>query len=99
MEPVASIDKIFFLGGISGARLEFHMVLTLFWTFLISLSLSVTREATLIYQFVTNNQSLFHLWWKENLVKHQKLSKYYKQGCRSLEQKVAKGYYKSIKTI
>ena len=24
----------------------------------------------------------FHLWWKENLVKHQKVSKYYENGCR-----------------
>ena len=27
--------------------------------------------------FISNNSSLFHLWRKENLVKHQKVSKYY----------------------
>ena len=32
--------------------------------------------------FVTNNQALFHFWWKENLLKHQKVSKYYEHGCR-----------------
>ena len=26
--------------------------------------------------FICNNCKLFHLWWKENLVKHQKFSKY-----------------------
>ena len=32
----------------------------------------------LVYtMFITNNCTLFHLWWKENLVKHQKVSKYY----------------------
>ena len=27
--------------------------------------------------FVSNNRASFHLWWKENLVKHQEVSKYY----------------------
>ena len=27
--------------------------------------------------FSTNNHASFHLWWKENLVKYQKFSKYY----------------------
>ena len=31
--------------------------------------------------FITNNHNEFHLWWKENLVKHQKVSKYYDQDC------------------
>ena len=31
--------------------------------------------------FITNNQPLFQLWWKENLVKHQKVSKYYDHDC------------------
>ena len=44
------------------------------------LSPSATREATCIYLFNTNNQALLHLWWKENLVKHQKFSKYYDLG-------------------
>ena len=29
--------------------------------------------------FIANNRDSFHLWWKENLVKHQKVSKYYDQ--------------------
>ena len=31
--------------------------------------------------FITNNRASFHLWWKENLVKHQKVSKYYNHDC------------------
>ena len=30
---------------------------------------------------VSNNHALFYLWWKENLVKHQKVSKYYENDC------------------
>ena len=30
---------------------------------------------------VSNNPALFHLWQKENLVKHQKVSKYYENDC------------------
>ena len=33
--------------------------------------------------FITNNHDSFHLWWKENLVKHQKVSKCYDQDCSS----------------
>ena len=33
--------------------------------------------------FTSNNRALFHWWWKENLVKHQKVSKYYENGCKS----------------
>ena len=36
-----------------------------------------TRCATRKYMFFTNNYALFHLWLKENLVKHQRVSKYY----------------------
>ena len=32
--------------------------------------------------FVSNNRPSFHLWWKENLVNHWKVSKYYETGCR-----------------
>ena len=32
--------------------------------------------------FITNNHGSFHLWWKENLVKYQKVSKYYVHDCR-----------------
>ena len=31
--------------------------------------------------FITNNHDSFHLWWKENFIKHQKVSKYFGQDC------------------
>ena len=31
---------------------------------------------------ISNNRASFHLWWKKNLVKHQKVSEYYENGCR-----------------
>ena len=31
--------------------------------------------------FITNNKILFHLWRMKNLVKHEKISKYYDQDC------------------
>ena len=31
--------------------------------------------------FISNNRASFHLWWKENLVKHQRVSKYYENDC------------------
>ena len=37
----------------------------------------------LVYtMFITNNRSSFHLWWKEILVKCQKVSKCYEHDCR-----------------
>ena len=33
--------------------------------------------------FITNNHDLFPFWLRENLVKYQKVSKYYVQDCRS----------------
>ena len=45
------------------------------------LSHLVTRETTRIYQFITNNQFLFHLWWKKNLLNHQKVLKCYEHDC------------------
>ena len=36
------------------------------------LSRSVACEATRIYQIITTNHASFHLWWKENLLNHQK---------------------------
>ena len=35
--------------------------------------------------FITNNRASFHLRWKETLVKHQKVSKYYENDCRFQE--------------
>ena len=31
--------------------------------------------------FITNNYALFHLWWKENSLNYQKVSKYYEHDC------------------
>ena len=33
--------------------------------------------------FITDNYASFYLWWKENLAKYLKVSKYYEHGCRS----------------
>ena len=52
------------------------------------LSCLATWETTCIYQFITNNQASFHLWRKENLIKHKKFSKYYDHGCRSRSKKL-----------
>ena len=36
----------------------------------------------LVYaMFLSNNRPSFQLWWKENLLKHQKVSKYYETDC------------------
>ena len=40
-----------------------------------------TREATRIYQIITNNHASFHLWRKENLLNDQKVSKNYEHDC------------------
>ena len=34
--------------------------------------------------FITNNHASLHLWWKEILVKYQKISKYYVHDCTDL---------------
>ena len=34
--------------------------------------------------FLSNNGPSFHLWWKENLVKHREVSKYYETDCSLL---------------
>ena len=31
---------------------------------------------------ISNNRTSFHLWWKEDLAKHWKVSKYYETDCR-----------------
>ena len=39
----------------------------------------------LVYtMFTSNNRASFRLWWKKNLVKHQKVSEYYENDCRFL---------------
>ena len=34
-----------------------------------------------MYQCNTNNHASFHLWWKENLLNHQRVSKYHQHDC------------------
>ena len=36
---------------------------------------------------ISNNPLSFHLWWKENLIKHQKVSKYFETDCRLIQPK------------
>ena len=38
--------------------------------------------------FLSNNGPSFHLWGKENLVKHREVSKYYETDCRIHEKLV-----------
>ena len=40
--------------------------------------------------FISNNRASFQLWWKESLVEHQKVSKYFAIGC-SLNEYLYKG--------
>ena len=47
------------------------------------MSRSAAREPTYIYQFITNNHTLFHLWWKENFLNDPKFWKYYENDCTS----------------
>ena len=42
--------------------------------------------------FISNNCPLFHLWWKENFAKHQKVSKYYETDCRSQDKGAVEKY-------
>ena len=58
----------------------------IFSNFLRSLvsSCSATRKATRTYHVTSNNRASFHLWGKGNLVKHQKVSKYYENDYRSI---------------
>ena len=45
------------------------------------LSRSATFEATHTSQFITNNHASFHLWRKDNLLNHQRVSVYYEHAC------------------
>ena len=44
-----------------------------------------TREVTRIYQFITDTHFSFHLRWKEKLLNHQIISKYYEHDWSTLE--------------
>ena len=63
------------------SRLEISLIFSNFIKFS-ALIRSATRKATVIYHVISNNHNSFHLWWKKNLVKHQKVWKYYGQDCR-----------------
>ena len=85
-EFFASINKIFILAGRLGTRLLFCEVLRLFWYLLISKDPKSEVVRQLVRQFVytmfiSHNRASFHLRWKENLVEHQKVSKYYENDC------------------
>ena len=86
IESFTSIGKIFFLGRRLGSSLKFNEVfdITLNFPNLLRsyvLGRQATRKVTRVYQFISNNQGSFHLWCKENLVKHQKFSNYYDHVC------------------
>ena len=53
-------------------------------------SMEVLVGQLLYTMFITNNHASFHLWWRERLIKYQKVLKYYDQGCRSKIQIVGK---------
>ena len=86
-EVSASINKTFILARRQGTRLSFYKVKTASWYFLVSQDpkFYVVRQLVrqLVYtMFISNNRTSFHLWWKENLVKHGKVSKNYETDWR-----------------
>ena len=44
--------------------------------------------------FISNNRKWFHLWWKEDLLKHQRVSKHYENDCSMISN--LKNYIKHI---
>ena len=72
--------------GALGERISFYFARVFYyywkrslsWGFQIFLIFSKQVIRQLVYTiFITNNHASFHLWWKEKLVKHQQVSKYY----------------------
>ena len=63
---------------------NFPIILWSFEIFLIFPKSFRTFLAASIFQFTTNNHAFFHLLWKENLLNHQKISKFYEHDCRSI---------------
>ena len=54
--------------------MEFRHFLDISW---FPKMLSLKSSATWVYHvYLSNNRASFHLWWKHNFVKHQKVSKY-----------------------
>ena len=49
--------------------------------------------------FLGNNCTSFHLWLKENLIRHQKVLKYYENDCRSNNRAKFRNKFKICKTV
>ena len=79
----ASISENFILAG--GWALGYHSMefrhLTDISYFPKILSLKSFGNSFVYTMFISNNRPSFHLWWKENLVKDRKVSKYYETDC------------------
>ena len=45
--------------------------------------------------FITDKHASFHLWWKENLLNYQKVSKYYEHDCKYW----GKGFWHFLTTL
>ena len=76
-----SINKTFIFSRRLETRLYFYKVLTVSWYFLISSDPKSYLVRKLlkwkIYNmFIGNNRTSFHLWKKENLIKHWNVLKY-----------------------
>ena len=75
----SSISKAFILAGRIGWGLSFYVVWAVFRYFLISWHPKSLGARQLLRQlvytmFIGNNRTSLHLWWKESLVKHRKVS-------------------------
>ena len=79
-----SINKMFTLNGRLGTRLLLYQVLRFSWYFLSLKSFDNSWDNSYIPIFISNKKcASFHLLWKENSVKEQKVSKYYENDCGS----------------
>ena len=85
---LACIEKMLILGGKLRTRLSIYKVLRFSRYFLITKILTskvwqLVRR--LVYtMLITNSHLSFHLWWKQNMVKHQKVWEYYDHDCKLL---------------
>ena len=83
----SSINKTFILARRLGTRLSFyefrHFSDVSYYPKILSLRSFWQLVRQLIYTMsISNNRTLFHLKWKENLVKYRKVSKYFETDCR-----------------